>query len=185
MTSNDDSAPTSAGTGPEHETTIVPPPTEAAPELAWSDETEAPAQGSQRTWRITWISTAALILSTAVLAGVVGLIGWVVRPAPTAHAPTVPSPSTVTVQAAPPISAAQSPPSPPSPTTQASLRPPTSTPITTTAPSTPLAAAGAAMGLPCSASDHGKLAHDPNTARKSSVTETSLVTAHGKRLLPT
>ena len=64
---------------------------------------------------------------------------------------TTPTAASITpTLAPPPTSTAQPPPPSSSATIQAPLPPPTTTTITTTAPSTPLAATGAAMGLPCS-----------------------------------
>src|SRR5271166_5401320 len=122
----------------------------------------APTPSPKRSWaRPSWVLGAIV---GVILVGVLIFAGVQLRTRPTTPPP--PAASVTTTLAPLPTSTVQSPPPPLSATIQAPLPPPTSTTITTTAPSTPLAAAGAAMGLPCSASDHGKLAHDPNTGQE-------------------
>jgi hypothetical protein len=86
------------------ETAVVPPIPTAAPELAWSaeDETE---EIQRQSWRLTWGRAAVLILSAAALAGIVGLIGWAIRPSkdmrPPAAVPAItPAPPAATTTAA-------------------------------------------------------------------------------------
>ncbi len=102
MTSNDDPS-TSAGMGPSDDTTIVPPPTAAAPALAWS--LDGPDDVATDRRRAPWLRP---VLSIGVLAAValVAILGWVLlRGAPvptgpaaptvrsTSSAPTVPTPT--------------------------------------------------------------------------------------------
>ncbi len=128
-----------------------------------SPTTPEPTRGRKPLWARPPLVLAAvmalLFIGTLIFVGI-----QLSRPRQT---PTPPPAASVTpTLAPPPISTAQSPPQPSSATIQAPLPPPTTTTTTTTAPSTPLAAAGAAMGLPCSGSDYGKLAHDPNTGEE-------------------
>ncbi len=65
MTS-DESAFTTAGTGPSDETEIVPSPTQAAPEQAWSaEEPESELDGS---WRVAFSRAAVPLFVAAVVA---------------------------------------------------------------------------------------------------------------------
>lgn len=68
-------------------------PTDAV-ELAWADVPDEPAP-ERHSWTTASWTAAVLTLSAAVLAGVVGTVGWAHRPARTA----APAPTTVTVQA--------------------------------------------------------------------------------------
>ena len=70
-----DDAPTSAAAGPSDETTVVPPPTKAARELAWSAE-EPETQPLRQSWRLTWGRAAVLLACTGVVALTVGFGGW-------------------------------------------------------------------------------------------------------------
>lgn len=108
-------AETSSASDAGDETAVVPGPTAAAPELAWSDEME-PDEPQRQPWGLAWGRAAVLALGAAAVVGVVGLIGWAVkpvhapgvrqptataaRPTPAARQPTVAAPApTVTVQA--------------------------------------------------------------------------------------
>jgi hypothetical protein len=73
MTSDDESAPTTAGNGPSDKTEIVPPVTQAAHEHAWSQE-EAVTEVLRQPWSQAW-SAAAVFLMLAVLV-VMGIVGW-------------------------------------------------------------------------------------------------------------
>ena len=57
------------------ETTLVPPPTEAAPDLAWSSEDETEVIQRQ-SWGLTWGRAAVLLAGTGVVALAVGFGGW-------------------------------------------------------------------------------------------------------------
>jgi hypothetical protein len=116
------------------ETTVVPPPTVAGPELlrypvgsadaglelAWSADTEVVESGPQ-SWGTAWSIAAVIVACFAVAAFAIGVVGWTISredadraPAWTAPSPstmpaavisTAPAPtSTVTVQAAAPTS---------------------------------------------------------------------------------
>jgi hypothetical protein len=69
----DDQAPTAAAG--KDETTIVPPPTQAAPGLAWSaeDKTEAIQRQS---WSLTWGRAAVLMACAGAVALAIGFAGW-------------------------------------------------------------------------------------------------------------
>ena len=56
---NADDAATSAGAGPSDETTSMPPPTEAAPELAWSIDTDDLFPGADKN-RLAWRGPLAM-----------------------------------------------------------------------------------------------------------------------------
>jgi hypothetical protein len=58
------------------ETVVVAPVTVAAPELAWSTSDDIPVVESQ-SWRAAWGNAAVFILVGMVLAGVIGVVGWV------------------------------------------------------------------------------------------------------------
>jgi hypothetical protein len=108
MTSDDetaDSAPTSAGIGPSDETTAVPPPTAAAPELAWSQAESDPLRQS---WGQVWSAVAIVLLCCGAVA--MGITAWALL-----RSGSAPYPShgpTMTVTAAPPttVAVAQPPP---------------------------------------------------------------------------
>jgi hypothetical protein len=67
-------AGTSYGAG-DAKTEFVPPPTEAARELAWSAE-EPATQPLRRSWGLTWGRAAVLLACTGVVALAVGFGGW-------------------------------------------------------------------------------------------------------------
>jgi hypothetical protein len=124
---NTDCAPTSAGAGPNDETTIVPPLTEAALELAWSRDEDDDAGGS---WGAAAERASIILLAAAAVAVVIGLSTWLVfylydHARPT-HAPA--AASTVAPSAAlPPITAAPAAAPPPSTVTVTPAPPPTVT----------------------------------------------------------
>jgi serine/threonine-protein kinase len=76
MTADDDADghPATVAAGND-ETTVVPPPTEAAPDLAWSSEDETEVIQRQ-SWSLTWGRAAVLLACTGVVALAVGLGGW-------------------------------------------------------------------------------------------------------------
>lgn len=76
MTSMNDE--TVAGTAPgagDAETEIVPPPTQAAPELAWSAEDET-TEIRDRSWRSAWSRAAAFVVVGVLIACAVGVTTW-------------------------------------------------------------------------------------------------------------
>lgn len=70
----DDSEPTSAGASPSDETTIVPAPTAAAPELAWSADNEADEQ--RQPWAPVWGRAAVLVACCVAVAIAIGVVGF-------------------------------------------------------------------------------------------------------------
>jgi hypothetical protein len=117
MTSNEENAPTSAGLGPSDETTVVPLPSGAAPELAWSAE-EPETWPLRHSWSDTWGHAGVIAACGAVVAVVIGFAGYAVLTADdggigtTVH-PTVPS--TMPAAALPPIASEAAPPPAPEP----------------------------------------------------------------------
>ena len=104
-------------------TAIVAPPTQAAPELAWSLDDGAATPVERHSWRLAWAQAAVFAALGAVCAFAVGAVGWVlvgvhdvsrqappvtrraqeVAPTPNRTAPTaLAAPATVTVEATPP-----------------------------------------------------------------------------------
>lgn len=144
MTSDDESALTTAGKGPSDETEIVPPVTQVAHEHAWSQE-EVVTEVLRQPWGQAW-SAAAVVLMFAVLV-VMGVVGWALlrngshpsqsaearvssTPLPAAALPSISSaavqPPTADVRTVPPVAA---PPStvtviPPAPTVTVQAAPP-------------------------------------------------------------
>lgn len=57
------------------ETEIVPPPTQAAPELAWSAEDET-TEIRHRSWRTAWSRATIFVVIGVVIACAVGITGW-------------------------------------------------------------------------------------------------------------
>jgi len=136
-------------------TTVAPPPTEAAPELAWSlDDEGDTAPVERQSWGLAWAQAAVFVLIGAVFAFVIGAVGWVLArahydspPVPRVaqraaevtqttrpEAPAVVAPSMVTVEATPPpVTVTTSP-----PTVTVKATPPTvtvrETPPTVTVP---------------------------------------------------
>ncbi|MGO9927466.1 MAG: DUF732 domain-containing protein [Mycobacterium sp.] len=126
-----DDSPTSAGSGATDETTVVPPPAEAAADLAWSlDNVDDTVAVERQSWGLAWGHAAVVLSIAAVVAFVIAIVGWtIMRSArveqplppeayPTAGTTTVlstvvaaaPQPSTVIVQAAPTTVTVQAPP---------------------------------------------------------------------------
>lgn len=119
---------------------------DAQPDHAWSDEDDDAdhAEPERHSWSVVTGQAAVLISVGAAVAAITVMVGWLML-----HndRPASPPPA---VERNTPSATAQPPSSPPVGATAA-----------TTAPSTPTAATGPTMGLPCSGSDYGKLAHDP------------------------
>ena len=76
MTDDDlaDEQPATSAAGND-ETTVVPPATEAAPDLAWSSEDDTEVIQRQ-SWGLTWGRAAVLLAATSVVALAVGFGGW-------------------------------------------------------------------------------------------------------------
>jgi hypothetical protein len=72
---NDGDQPLTVAAAENDATTIVPPPTEAAPDLAWSSEDETEVIPRQ-SWGLTWGRAAVLLAATGVVALAVGFGGW-------------------------------------------------------------------------------------------------------------
>lgn len=72
---NADQPPTMAAVGADDATTFVPPPTQAAPSLAWSSEAETD-EIHRQSWGLTWSRAAVLLACTSVVALAVGFGGW-------------------------------------------------------------------------------------------------------------
>lgn len=95
MPDDDESTEQSTVAGENDATTIVPPPTQAAPELAWSaadDESES----TPRPWRSVWAVAGVGVLCavvTAVAIAAFGMGGTTKGTAPRALAPSAPPPS--------------------------------------------------------------------------------------------
>ncbi|HKI42032.1 MAG TPA: hypothetical protein VKA66_17055 [Mycobacterium sp.] len=116
----DDQPPTA--TAERDATTIVPPLTEAAPDLAWSaeDKTE---EIQRQSWRLTWGHAAVLLACTGVVALAIGFAGWALvrmhddaaMPRPVTNPPT-------SWAATPPPAWMPTTPTPPPATTTARLR---------------------------------------------------------------
>jgi len=126
-------------------TTVAPPSTEAAPELAWSlDDDDETVPVERQSWGLAWAQAAVFVSIGAVFAVVIGAVGWVLvrahddsrQASPVAHRATevtqtastktpavVVAPSTVTVEATPPTVTVK--PTPPTVTVKAA--PPTAT----------------------------------------------------------
>jgi hypothetical protein len=105
MSSSHDQPAKAAGPGAD-ETAIVPPPTQPAPELAWSHE--EPDEPLPRPWRLAWaIAGAGMFCAavTAVLIAVFGMFGTSSEPAPIPNAGTI-EPSTMPAESLPPIRSA-------------------------------------------------------------------------------
>lgn len=79
------------------ETEVVPPVTEAAPELAWSHE-EAPTEAMPRPWRSAWVLAGIGMACAVVIALVVVGIGMMVH---RDHAPTRPQAAPLPTRASP------------------------------------------------------------------------------------
>jgi serine/threonine-protein kinase len=89
-------------------TTIVPPPTEAAPELAWSKD-DGDADNAQP-WHEAWGRTPIIVFIAALAAFAIAVVGWFsIRPHHNQHVASLPS--TMAAAAPPPIST-----TPPAPT---------------------------------------------------------------------
>jgi hypothetical protein len=110
MTSNndddntDDQPPTAAAESDA--TTVLPPSTEAAPELAWSED-DGDADDAQP-WREAWAGASIVVFIAALTAFAIAVVGWL--SIQTHHdAPVAPAPSTMAAAALPPITAAPAP----------------------------------------------------------------------------
>jgi hypothetical protein len=122
-----------------NETIVVPDagPTQAV-ELAWSSEDETEdydAPTERHTWGATWSTAGVFILCAAVLAGVIGVVGWALVQGRDTRVPT---PQSTSVPAEPPSTAAapvQSTTLPPA----AAPAPPPPTTVTVTETPTPVA----------------------------------------------
>src|ERR1700733_4009221 len=89
-------------------TTIVPPPTEAAPELAWSKD-DGDADNAQP-WHEAWGRAPIIVFIAALAAFPIAVVGWFfIRPNHNQHVASLPS--TMAAAALPPIST-----TPPAPT---------------------------------------------------------------------
>ena len=78
MTADDDNdadQPLTLAAAEDAATALVPPPTEVAPELAWSSEDETQVIQRQ-SWGLTWGRAAVLLAATGVIALAVGFGGW-------------------------------------------------------------------------------------------------------------
>jgi len=78
MTTSDDNdadQPLTVAAADNDATTLVPPPTEAAPGLAWSTEDKTEVIQRQ-SWGLTWGRAAVLLACTGVVALAVGFGGW-------------------------------------------------------------------------------------------------------------
>ncbi len=101
-------------------TAVVPPSTQAAPELAWSLDDDGEAMPVERhSWRLAWAQAAVFVALGAVCAFAIGAVGWVLvrghddwrQAPPVAHRPgevtqtparkALAAPATVTVEPAP------------------------------------------------------------------------------------
>jgi hypothetical protein len=92
MTDDTDDQPPTAAADIDG-TTIVPPPTEAAPELAWSSEDYIEAVDQRSAWRWGVVVVAIVLPLAAITVGAVILIGHKHAPAASAPAPPpMPSP---------------------------------------------------------------------------------------------
>jgi hypothetical protein len=171
MTDNDkknsdiDSAATTVGAA-DDETTIVPDfPTRSAPELAWSteeDETEGPA--GHKPWGAAWRNASIVAGGAALLATGIGVGGWLLHTPPSpSMAPTTQASTPSAPVAQPPVSTPSAVAPSPAPAVPPSIPVTSEPPPAPTSFPQPASASGVAMGLPCNASEHGKLAHDPAT----------------------
>jgi hypothetical protein len=100
------------------QTTVVPPATVAAQELAWSADTEV-IETESRSWASVWGQATVLLVLAAAVAVVIGILGWV---AVRQDAPVVSTPSTMPAAALPPISTS-------APTTTVTVAAPVPTPV--------------------------------------------------------
>jgi len=78
MTTSDDNdadQPPTAAAGDGDATTFVPPPTQAAPELAWSNADDA-GFIQRQLWRLTWGHVAVLLACAGVVALTISFVAW-------------------------------------------------------------------------------------------------------------
>jgi hypothetical protein len=103
MTDIQDYPETTAGPAND-ETTVVPPVTVAAHELAWSVDTEV-IELQPRSWASVWGQATVLLVLAVAVAVVIGILGWMVIDQDSPATPVVvPVPSTMPASALPPIS---------------------------------------------------------------------------------
>ena len=72
---NDADQPPTAAAGDGDATTFVPPPTQAAPELAWSNADDA-GFIQRQLWRLTWGHVAVLLACAGVVALTISFVAW-------------------------------------------------------------------------------------------------------------
>jgi len=72
---NANQPPTVAAGDDGDATTLVPPPTQAAPDLAWSKEDDA-GFIQRQLWRLTWGHVAVLLACAGVVALTISFVGW-------------------------------------------------------------------------------------------------------------
>ncbi len=103
MTSDDDNAdqPQTMAAADGDATTFVPPPTQAAPGLAWSAE-DSTQEIQRQSWRLTWGRAAVFLAIGAVVAIVIGFAGWALIRMHDDAAPPRPATNPPTSWAAPP-----------------------------------------------------------------------------------
>jgi serine/threonine protein kinase, bacterial len=114
MTSSDDDTgadQTATAAAENDATSVVPPPTEAAPELAWSED-DGDADDAQP-WREAWGRASIFVFVAALMAFAIAVVGWFAVRAHHNH-PVASTPSTTAAAALPPIASA--PPAPTGPT---------------------------------------------------------------------
>ena len=122
-TDNPDNAPTSAGAGLSDGTTALPPPTGAAPELAWSfdnDDDTAPAE--RQSWRSAWGHATVLLSTAAVVAFVIAVVGWTIMQSGRDLQPLPPDAHPATVTAAAQLGGPEPTPTAPRPTLKGTYR---------------------------------------------------------------
>lgn len=138
MPDEDEAAEQPTVAGESDATSIVPPPTQAAPELAWSLE-EPSAEMPTQPWRSAWVMAAGVLACAAVIAVVVTIVGLVIDDRHDGDVPQLPA-----TDATPQLAPAPAPliPAPtPAPPTSAQPENPPAPPPTVTITQTPAGAA--------------------------------------------